>query len=111
MANTYRIKLEKLQLNARIGIYDHEKNTPQPIEIELILDVKRRFENDDIDTVINYEIIRQICHDVCTNHHHLLETVADQIIDQCYDIKGVENVSCEVKKMDIFDDCIVSIRL
>ncbi|MFC1673900.1 dihydroneopterin aldolase [Pseudomonadota bacterium] len=91
-----------------IGIYDHEREAPQRVRLNLDLAV---FEGDvegvadDIQNVVCYEEITTAVRSVCARDHiNLVETLAEEIARVCLTHTQVRSVRVRVEKLDVFED-------
>ena len=103
-----------LRFDAALGILDHEKGAPQPIQVaaELSLGPQPLHpRDDDISHVLDYRKVRQIIIDECTAEHvNLLETLIGKLCDRLMRLPGVQGVRVKITTLEIFDDCEVAIR-
>jgi dihydroneopterin aldolase len=104
-----------LRFNAALGILDHEKGAPQPIQVDAELNLGPQPlhpHDDDIGHVLDYRKVRQIIIDDCTAEHvNLLETLIGKLCDRLMRLPGVQGVRVKITKLEIFDDCEVAIRM
>jgi dihydroneopterin aldolase len=71
---TYRITLRAMRFHALVGILPHERGTPQPIEVDLTVDVS------DGDDVVDYRALYDAAAAVFrAGHVDFLEEVADRV--------------------------------
>ena len=109
------LSLTGLRFNANVGILAHEKNAPQPIQVdaELSLGVQPLApRDDDILHVLDYRRVRQIIIDECTAEHvNLLETLIGKLSHRLMQLPGVLGVRVKIAKLEIFGDCEVAIRM
>jgi dihydroneopterin aldolase len=109
------LNLTGLRFQANLGILDHEKNAPQPIQVdaELNLGEQPLFpRDDDIKHVLDYRKVRQIIIDECTARHvNLLESLIGKLCARLIQLPGVHGVRVKIVKLEIFDDCEVAIRM
>ena len=114
-AGTQILTLTGLRFDANLGILAHEKNAPQPIQVdaELSLGVQPLApRDDDIEHVLDYRKVRQIIIDECTAEHvNLLETLIGKLCARLMQLPGVQGVRVKITKLEIFDDCEVSIHM
>ena len=95
-----------LEIQATLGIYEHEKLSPQRIIINIDLSVKERGEplEDDISNVVSYEkVVDLIKEIVATGHVHLVETLAEMIAARCLENDWITGVRVRVEKPDIIE--------
>jgi 7,8-dihydroneopterin aldolase/epimerase/oxygenase len=94
-----------LELMARLGIYEHEKETPQRIIVNIDLSVfeGKGAEGDDISSVVSYEIVvKKVEAIVEAGHINLVETLAEQIAASCLKDKRVLAARVRIEKPDVF---------
>ena len=112
---THILTLTGLRFDASLGILDHERTAPQPIQVdaELNLGVQRLApRDDDILHVLDYRKVRQIIIDECTSEHvNLLESLIGKLAERLMQLPGVQGVRVKITKLEIFDDCDVAIRV
>ena len=90
-----RFILQGIETQASIGIYDYERTAPQRITIdaELRLDAKAEPLDDQIESTLNYDIIREtILNIVSAKHYDLQETLARELFDALQLLNGVQSV-------------------
>ena len=111
---TQILTLTGLRFNANLGILEHERNAPQPIQVdaELNLGVQPLLpHDDDIHHVLDYRKVRQIIINECRAEHvNLLETLIGKLAHRLLQLPGVQGVRVKIVKLEIFDDCEVAIR-
>lgn len=104
-----------LRFAASLGILEHEKRAPQPIQVDAELNLGAqplRPPDDDITHVLDYRKVRQIIIDECTAKHvNLLESLIGKLCDRLLTLHGVQGVRVQITKLEIFDDCEVAIRM
>jgi 7,8-dihydroneopterin aldolase/epimerase/oxygenase len=112
---TQILTLSGLRFTANLGILDHEKTTPQPIQVDAELNQGPQTllpQDDDIHHVLDYRRVRQIIIDECTAEHiNLLETMIGRLSSRLMTLPGVLGVRVKIAKLEIFDDCEVAIRM
>jgi len=96
-----RIVLRNIRLDGRHGVYEHERETPQPFEVdvELLLDLRPAGVTDDLTKTVDYarvyEIVARI---VETGSFRLLEAVAEAISDEILAAFPADEVVVRVRK-------------
>ncbi len=95
-----------LELDARVGVYDHEKKVSQRVRINLDLAVHEDVNPaDDLGNVVCYEAIangvRGIVHD---GHVNLVETLAERIAEFCLEDPRVQTARVRVEKLHAIPD-------
>ena len=112
---TQILTLKGLRFDANLGILDHEKTAPQPIQVdaELNLGTQPLMPSDDeINHVLDYRKVRQIIITECTAEHvNLLESLIGKLAHRLMLLPGVLGVRVKIAKLEIFDDCEVAIRV
>ena len=114
-AGTQILTLTGLRFDANLGILDHERTAPQPIQVDAELNQGRQPllpHDDDISHVLDYRKVRQIIIDECTAEHvNLLESLIGKLAKRLMQLPGVQGVRVKIAKLEIFDDCEVAIRI
>ncbi len=109
------LTLTGLRFDANLGILAHEKNAPQPIQVDAELSLGAQPlepHDDDIAHVLDYRKVRQIIIDECTAEHvNLLETLIGKLAHRLLQLPGVQGVRVKIAKLEIFGDCEVAIRM
>ncbi|WP_353366728.1 dihydroneopterin aldolase [Acidovorax sp. FG27] len=109
------LTLSGLRFDANLGILDHEKTAPQPIQVDAELNQGRQPllpHDDDIGHVLDYRKVRQIIIDECTAEHvNLLESLIGKLTRRLMQLPGVIGVRVKIAKLEIFEDCEVAIRM
>ena len=112
---TQILTLSGLRFDANMGILDHEKTAPQPIQVDAELNLGTQPlspSNDEINHVLDYRKVRQIIIDECTERHiNLLESMIGKVAARLMQLPGVLGVRVKLAKLEIFDDCEVAIRV
>ena len=114
-AGTQILTLNGLRFTANLGILDHEKASPQPIQVDAELNLGTQPlmpRDDDILHVLDYRKVRKIIIDECTAEHmNLLESLIGKLALRLMQLPGVVGVRVRIAKLEIFDDCEVAIRI
>ena len=112
---TQILNLTGLRFDANLGILEHEKIDPQPIQVDAELNLGTQPLlpcDDDICHVLDYRKVRQIIITECTAEHvNLLETLIGKLALRLMQLPGVLGVRVKIAKLEIFDDCEVAIRM
>lgn len=103
-----------LQFNASLGILDHEKKAPQPISVDVELNMGPQLllpDDDHILSVLDYRKVHEIVIAECTQIHvNLLESLTGKLCLRLMGLSGVIGVRARIVKLAIFDDCAVAIE-
>lgn len=109
------LTLTGLRFDANLGILDHEKNAPQPIQVDAELSLGQQDllpRDDDICHVLDYRKVRKIIIEECTAEHvNLLESLIGKLAQRLLQLPGVVGVRVKIAKLAIFSDCEVAIRI
>jgi len=109
------LSLTGLRFDANLGILEHEKTDPQPIQVDAELNMGTQPllpSDDDISAVLDYRKVRKIIIDECTAEHiNLLETLIGKLSNRLMQLPGVLGVRVKIAKLEIFEDCEVAIRM
>ena len=109
------LTLTGLRFDANLGILEHEKTSPQPIQVDAELNQGQQPllpHDDDISHVLDYRKERQIIINECTAEHvNLLESLIGKLSHRLMQLPGVLGVRVKIAKLEIFDDCEVAIRM
>jgi dihydroneopterin aldolase len=114
-AGQQTLELTGLRFDANLGILEHEKTGPQPIQVDAELNLGTQPlmpSDDDILHVLDYRKVRKIIIDECTAEHiNLLETLIGKVSNRLIQLPGVLGVRVKIAKLEIFEDCEVAIRM
>jgi dihydroneopterin aldolase len=104
-----RIFFSQLALDARIGILEHELRATQPLHVdaEFDVDVRRKTQDQDIQTVLDYRLLRSAMVDECTRAHvNLLETLIERVADRLLrEFPENLHLKLRISKPSAFSDC------
>jgi 7,8-dihydroneopterin aldolase/epimerase/oxygenase len=98
---TDRIELTGIEVVARHGVLEHEKQEPQVflIDLTLYLDLSTAGASDDLADTVDYGRLAQVAHDLVEGESHdLIESVAQQIATAVLDEPLVDRVTVTVHK-------------
>lgn len=106
---TRRIFFSQLALDARIGILEHELRATQPlyIDAEFDVDISQEVHDQDIQTVLDYRLLRNAIVSECTHAHvNLLETLSERVVARILnEFPEVQRVKIRISKPLAFADC------
>jgi 7,8-dihydroneopterin aldolase/epimerase/oxygenase len=109
------LHLTGLRFDATLGILDHERTKPQPIQVDASLNLGTQAlspQDDDINHVLDYRRVRQIIIDECTERHiNLLESLIGKLAQRLMQLPPVLGVRVKITKLEIFSDCEVAITV
>jgi dihydroneopterin aldolase len=108
-----RLSITGLRFVANLGILDHEKTAPQPIQVDAELNMGSQPlspKDDRITSVLDYRNVREIIIGACTEQHiNLLESLTGKLCLRLMQLPNVLGVRVRIVKLEIFDDCEVAI--
>lgn len=97
-----RIELRGLRLLATVGVLDHERSAPQPVEIDvdLVCDLAVADRTDDLGDTVDYgDVCARIDAIARSRPFALLETLAESIAAELLADDRVEAVEVSVRKL------------
>ena len=99
-----KVIIKDLIFNTFIGLHDFEKNKKQIIKfnIEIYTNNKLQPDEQDLNSIINYEdVINKI--ETITNkkHYLLLETLAEDIFSNLFENKNIISIKLKIEKPEI----------
>ncbi|MDC1382093.1 dihydroneopterin aldolase [Candidatus Puniceispirillum sp.] len=100
--------LQGLECQASIGIYELERASPQRITVdaELMLSLASEPLNDQVESTLNYDVIRETIHRIVSKKHYdLQETLARCLFEALRSLDGVQSVRVQTSKPDAYNDC------
>ncbi|MFP4055082.1 MAG: dihydroneopterin aldolase [Phycisphaerae bacterium] len=101
------IRINDLLLESIIGVYEDEREAPQPISvhIELEYDASHAIRSDDISQAIDYDqMVQQICKEVRLTRFNLLESLADFVLRQVLAHPRVIQAAVTVEKPNALEN-------
>ena len=104
-----RIFIERLRVQASVGILDHELRSRQQLLISLAVEMPHAPtlpEADAVQHVLDYRQLREAAHNEAqAGHINMLETLAGRIANRLLALPGVALARVKVVKPNIFPDC------
>ena len=104
-----RIFIDRLRVQASVGILDHELLSKQQLLISLSVEMPHAPtlpEADTVQHVLDYRHLRETAHrEVQAGHINMLETLAGRIANRLLALPGVALARVRVVKPNIFPDC------
>ncbi|MDJ0893718.1 MAG: dihydroneopterin aldolase [Alphaproteobacteria bacterium] len=101
-----RVLVRDMLLEARIGVHKHERDAPQQVRVNLELSVREGGPiRDRLADVVDYEKIVHGARRVAESRHiNLVETLAEELAEICFDDARVLAVRVRVEKLGVFED-------
>lgn len=96
-----RLILQDLTAECRLGVYERERETPQPIwiDVELSIDAKRAAAQDDVKDAVDYAALVAAVRELAqAKPYRLLETLAETIAGLVLERWRTDRVRVRVKK-------------
>ena len=103
-----KILIKDLTLDLMLGYYDFEKDKPQKIKFTLEVDYRdKKPTNDrDLNSIVNYDkIVKLIKKLVKNKHYNFLETLAEDVFDELFKDKRIDQITLQIEKLEIIKDC------
>ena len=108
------LALTGFRFRANLGILEHELASSQPIEVDAELNMANQLEQpaaDQLHAVLDYRNVHEIILDECTAVHvNMLESMTGKLCMRLMQLPNVIGVRVKIVKLEIFDDCVVSIK-
>lgn len=103
MAGDDRIELRGLRLSGIVGVLDHERTQPQPLDldIDVIADLSAAGASDDLADTVNYGELCTVAERVVgTTSFQLLEALAEALAAALFDVDPrIDAVTVAVRKL------------
>ena len=110
-----QISISNVEVHTVIGVYEYERQEPQPIVLDLILYVDRRelHHEDTIETCIDYDpIIDSMKVWIHSQSFNLIETLALQTLKFIFDSQGeVREIALALTKPHARQDAGISVQM
>lgn len=104
------ISVVGLEVMADIGIYDHEVGAPQPLRLNVRLQVAA-VEHDQIDEAFDYAKVVTIAQRLATERTALIETFARRMATACLCSPMVLAADVEIEKPRALPGCLAGARV
>ncbi len=102
MSERRTLVIRDMELDCLIGVHAHEKRRRQRVRISVDLETEAHAHDDDISRVLSYEeLVVAIEETSSDGHMHLVETLADRIVDVCFAFPSVHQVRVTVLKPEL----------
>ena len=96
-----KIIIKDLRVTGIIGIYDHERTTPQEMLINIVLftDIRKAAKTDNFSECIDYEkVANKVKAHAKTSKRLTVEALAEDIARLCLETPGVQRVNVRLEK-------------
>jgi len=102
-----RVRLHNISTEAKCGVHPWEQHPERPNRLRVDVDLYARLDPgpSSTDEIIDYDPVRNFIKSFPNRPHtDLLETLVNEIIEQCFNIKRVESCRVSILKLDIFNE-------
>lgn len=110
-----RVFIRDLVLPASIGIYEHERETPQRVRfnIELLARLPAGGPDDEEPRqIVSYEIVvKRIKRLLAQGHVNLVETLAERVAELALKDRRVVRARVRVEKLDVYEGAAVGVEI
>jgi dihydroneopterin aldolase/2-amino-4-hydroxy-6-hydroxymethyldihydropteridine diphosphokinase len=106
--------IKDLIIEARHGVHDYEKRTPQrfQVSVELTLDLTGAAHSDNLDDSLDWSLLRdEITGIVRDNSFNLMERLAQVIAEAMLEHQGVKEAIVTIDKLNAFPSGVPGVRL
>lgn len=104
-----RLHLERLRVQASVGVLEHELASRQPLVISIMVELKDRPlipKVDAVEHVFDYRLLRETAlAETQRGHVNMLETLGGRIAERLLAHKVVHRVRVHILKPNVFPDC------
>ena len=108
------IRIEQLEISARIGVPEEERVTPQRLTVNISFWPYQQTRDlaDSIHNAVNYSVVADETKSfVCDQSVNLIETLADQVAAHLLKTFPIQKVTVEVQKFALPDAKYVSVTV
>ncbi|MCV2883343.1 dihydroneopterin aldolase [Aestuariibacter sp. AA17] len=102
-----KIIIQGLKINALIGVYDWERESKQPLLVDIVmqLDLSKAAQSDDVNDTVDYAKAAELLEKVALDSDfQLLEALAGKLIDTLMATYPLLNVTLTLTKPNILDN-------
>ena len=113
-ATSDEIRIEELELTARVGVPEEERAQPQRLVLSITLQVSRSFAdlNDDLAQTVDYAAVcEEVRGFVAGRRDKLIETLAHEIAEHLLRCFGLTRVALELRKFVVPGTRYVAVRV
>ncbi|MGE4241914.1 dihydroneopterin aldolase [Ramlibacter sp.] len=107
------IMIRSLQMPARIGVHDWERTEPQPVVVDLDVDVAphRACETDRLEDTVDYARLIERLRGAGMQPHTLAEALGESMCASVLAVHGVRRVRLTLLKLAPFPGALVGVTL
>ena len=103
-----KIVIKDLILKKIFGFYPNEKTKPQRLKFNIKLELAKnlKFNDQDLQTILDYDEIINIINNILDKKINFLETLADQIIEEILQNSKITAIELKIEKLDILKNAV-----
>jgi len=104
---SHKVFIKDLLIDMLIGVYAHEKSTPQPVRLSIEMTVNDSHVplGDDYHNVVCYDTIASAVKNMAEQEHvNLVETLAEKVAMICLNYERVSLVRVTVEKLNAIEN-------
>lgn len=103
-----KIVIKDLILKKIFGFYPNEKTKPQRLKFNIKLELAKnlKFNDQDLQTILDYDEIINIINNILDKKINFLETLADKIIEEIFQSSKITAIELKIEKLDILKNAV-----
>ena len=103
-----KIVIKDLILKKIFGFYPNEKTKPQRLKFNIKLELAKnlQFNDQDLQTILDYDEIINIINNILDKKINFLEILADQIIEEIFQNSKITAIELKIEKLDILKNAV-----
>ena len=103
-----KIVIKDLILKKIFGFYPNEKTKPQRLKFNIKLELVKnlKFNDEDLQTILDYDEIINIINNILDKKINFLETLAHQIIEELFQNSKITAIELKIEKLDILKNAV-----
>ena len=103
-----KIVIKDLILKKIFGFYPNEKTKPQRLKFNIKLELVKnlKFNDQDLQTILDYDEIINIINNILDKKINFLETLSDQIIEEIFQNSKITAIELKIEKLDILKNAV-----
>lgn len=109
------ILLSDMIVETAIGVYDEEKGRTQRVRINIVAEPMKwpASGRDDLAETVSYEALAQVVLRLTQGkkHIHLVETLAENIAQECLRENPIRKITVRVEKLDIYPYAVPGVEI
>ncbi|MCX4028018.1 dihydroneopterin aldolase [Endozoicomonas sp. SM1973] len=108
-----KVLIEQLEVSTVIGVYEWEKQQPQPLIIDLAMDIDctAAMQSDDLTDALDYAKVAELVTQYCNKEQfQLLEKLAGELIRLIFTEFSVAAVKIKIRKPQAIENGIAAVE-